>query len=1034
MKKVLLSILSLGFAFQAGAQTITTISPAKGAAGEELVIQGSSLPEAANTVVSFGSIVAPASAGSSSELKAQIPPGARFGLPSIANTASGYQAYGSQQFLPTFAGEAFDPAKLAAPKYFSDLTGLFDLEVADFDQDGKPDMISTHAATQVVRVYRNTSTSYTNPTFAVSNFTTSYMAADCKVGDVDGDGKPDLLLSGYSSNINSLYLLPNTSSAGNIQFGSAKQLNLTVPGAAKLMLHDLNGDGKPELIASNKGNGILSIFENNSSLGSISFQPTPLTIAVSGANHSYGLDMADLNQDGKVDICLSANQENKIYILENTSTGSSIEFANQQIITTDYGLIDLKLADLNGDGLPDLAVSNIAQSAVYLWPNASTGSTITFGTLVKAPTDMNPWGLDVADMNGDGKIELIVGHLQAQSVAVLENTGTANSLSFNKHSLALSTKTRNLRAVDITADGKADIVFAGTSSSQIGIIRNSHCITPSISPEGPLTLCQGTSKILTATLIPGASYAWYKDGIQLSETSRKLTVTAAGSYSVQTTSPEGCTFSSNTVTVEEAETAIGNITFDPIGAVCETDDFTLKIPGVDGASYTFSGPNGFSQSSETPSVTLQDAKAAMAGVYQVFIKTADCEFTVNSEEVVILPNPKPSVSSSSGTKFCNGSNVYLSTAEGYSTYRWYKNGTALSSAQSHQLLITEGGEYRVEVLNTKGCSRSSDVFSIKQVQPPVASFTTQTLVCLEKEITFTNTSSLEAGETPSFRWKFGDGQESTEANPSHTFTEAGIYSVSLEVGYQGLPCREVAVEEIEIIVPPTIRLEASAPAFCSGDSVFVKPDQQVSAALWDDGNTNIERWIKNGGTHTVTYNTASGCSVTSSIELTEHALPAISLTANKMLIAPGETVTLTASGAFSYTWEDAPTLSSLNGAEVTVMPARTTTYRLSGENEEGCVSQAEITIEVDESFQVETPKIFIPAREGNWEVKGSEYYPDVQLRILNQLGQVVFEEKGYNNSWNGTQGGQALPADVYYYFFLSAEGKILKSGSITLIR
>jgi gliding motility-associated-like protein len=80
-------------------------------------------------------------------------------------------------------------------------------------------------------------------------------------------------------------------------------------------------------------------------------------------------------------------------------------------------------------------------------------------------------------------------------------------------------------------------------------------------------------------------------------------------------------------------------------------------------------------------------------------------------------------------------------------------------------------------------------------------------------------------------------------------------------------------------------------------------------------------------------------------------------------------------------------------------------------------------------------KVYSPnsSFEPTWIIENTENYPDCTLSIFDGRGMRIFEQKGYNNEWNGTFNGKALPGGSYFFVFGSEETGVVK-GSVLLVR
>jgi hypothetical protein len=133
------------------------------------------------------------------------------------------------------------------------------------DGDGKPDLAVANASSNTVSVYRNTSTSgsiVASSFTTKTDFTTGINPRSVAIGDLDGNGKPDLAVANASSNTVSVFR--NTSTSGSIVAGSfaTKTDFATGNEPISVAIGDLDGDGKPDLAVANYGSTSVSVFRN----------------------------------------------------------------------------------------------------------------------------------------------------------------------------------------------------------------------------------------------------------------------------------------------------------------------------------------------------------------------------------------------------------------------------------------------------------------------------------------------------------------------------------------------------------------------------------------------------------------------------------------------------------------------------------------------------------------------------------------------------------------------------------------------------
>ncbi|WP_304502762.1 FG-GAP-like repeat-containing protein [Cesiribacter sp. SM1] len=1059
MKKLIFIALSLllpQLAVFAQRPTVTGISPVTATVNEAVIITGTNFPAATDLLVYFGAAKASVVEANSTMIKALVPAGATYEPITVTNLVSGLSAKSLSPFQLSFGGGTFDPALIAAETGFSagttDMGAMYELCTCDFNNDGKVDAITTNYSRTSISAFRNFSTLGTI-NFAKTDVIINASSRNVVCGDLDGDGRPDLVVSGAGNSVDRIYVLRNLSATGGaLTFSAPTVIPIGNSGAARLALHDLNTDGRPEIIMTNRSLNIVSIFKNASSPGYIQFDAQPQNISITGPPNTYGLSVQDLDGDGLPDLAVSPLQGSNVYLLRNTSSGNTISFNSDYSITTDPGLANITAADLNNDGKPDLAATLFYDKGVIIWLNNSSSGNLQFASeYIIITSGSAPWGITAGDINGDGKTDLLVDYVGNPddanfNVALINQTTSA--LQLQEHQVNTRQNGRYIKLADVNGDAKPDILYTGVAGNQqkgvagnqLEVMRNKHCVVPRLSHTGTVTLCSGQSMLLATTKALGVTYKWTRNGVALSTTEPFITVTDAGIYGVTITSTlDGCALTSETVQFISGTGGGGSsaVAIDPIPAVCVGGTVELKATAINGATYVWNGPNGFTATTTTPSYSLSNVQPAAAGSYSVVIRSGECQFTTTAQTLSVNQNPQPQITSSA-TAFCAGTTVSLQAPAGFTSYQWKLNGANYTGPGATTASITTGtaGNYSVVVSNATGCSGESGMLAIAQTQAPVAAFNAPATACLQQPVALQNTSTYAAGSTPTFLWTFGDGQTSTEANPSHTYTNTGTYTVNLTVKYGSQSCSSNTSKTISVVVSPVVQLvaEGGTTTFCPGDSVLLSLEGDVQNVLWSTGETTPAIYARDSGIVSAQVVTSAGCTLDKAITLTHLEQPQLTLSASSTSLAVGEIATLTIGGALQYEWEQADGLDDLYSSSVSVKPLKTTTYTVRGWGENGCAAQASVTIEVDNTLRINPPKIFVPQVDGTWTISNIESYPDLHLSLVNSLGRTILEAAPYNNSWDGSDSGRPLEAGVYYYIFKDASGKVLKTGSITLLR
>jgi len=175
------------------------------------------------------------------------------------------------------------------------------------------------------------------------------------IGDLNGDGKPDLAVANESGGSVSV-LLGN----GDGTFGAKSDYGAgSLP--SSVAIGDLNGDGKPDLAVANESDGTVSVLlgNGNGTFGAKSDYAT--------GRNPYSVAIGDLNGDGKPDLAVANFLPNTVSVLLGNGDGT---FGAKSGYGTGNGPFSVAIGDLNGDGKPDLAVANYISNTVSVLVNA----------------------------------------------------------------------------------------------------------------------------------------------------------------------------------------------------------------------------------------------------------------------------------------------------------------------------------------------------------------------------------------------------------------------------------------------------------------------------------------------------------------------------------------------------------------------------------------------------------------------------------------------------------------------------------------
>ena len=340
----------------------------------------------------------------------------------------------------------------------------------NFTGSGLPSIVQTSAVINGFRPYPGSLKTYlatavgafAAPAFSSDGNNPLFLAS----ADLNGDHLPDLVSASFEDDALAISF-NNAQSPGT--FNPA--VFLSSPGASQVAIGDMNGDGLPDLVSADFN---VSLF----------LQTSPGTFAAPIPLYSGGANwvaVGDLNGDGIADVALTDNVGVKV-LMHTGAAGTTTYAAPVAVFTQTLngpyaGANLIAIADLNGDGLNDLVISD---------PGPADGSAPTVSVLLQDPANHGQFlsavtypttvgslaqAIVVADVNGDGLPDIVIGGSGAVSV-LLQNPATAGTF-FAAASYPVQ-DANQVAIADVNGDGLVDIVIATgvTHPTVNGVITN----------------------------------------------------------------------------------------------------------------------------------------------------------------------------------------------------------------------------------------------------------------------------------------------------------------------------------------------------------------------------------------------------------------------------------------------------------------------------------------------------------------------------------------------------------------------------------
>jgi hypothetical protein len=484
---------------------------------------------------------------------------------------------------------------------------------SDVNLDGKPDLLITGnsgGGVKIAKLYINNGSNYDEvsgtPFTGVDNGSVAF-------SDVNGDGYPDVLISG-STNTSGI-LIAKLYTNNGINFTEVTGTPFPGMEDGDIAFSDVNGDDKPDVLLVGRNGFVPSDYAKLYTNSGTNFtEVTTPFIGVGSSSCVFG----DVNLDGKPDVLImgsdtdenspigAANNITKLY----TNSGTNFTEIATPFIASRFGTAAIQ--DMNADGKPDVIIVGEDQGSgvAKLYTNSGTN----FDEVGTAIAGRYYSSTAVGDLNGDGQPDVLVAGTDFGSGATTK-LYTNSGLNFME---VTSTPFVNLfnSAVafkDVNADGKLDVLLTGTNSSNpFSKLYISVSPTNIVSQPQSVTICEGTTHHFTVSATgDNLRYLWSNGA-----TTSGMNTSLAGSYMVTITGNGGVAESGaanlevSTITTSILSQPLANAT------VCSgvSQTFSVSAQGTGILTYTWSNGNTSANIAVTATGTYIVTVSGLCGV------------------------------------------------------------------------------------------------------------------------------------------------------------------------------------------------------------------------------------------------------------------------------------------------------------------------------------------------------------------------------------------------------------------------------------
>ena len=326
--------------------------------------------------------------------------------------------------------------------------------VADFNHDGFPDIAVAYLQDNAVRVLSGTGGGHFS---AAAEYPVGQQPYWVATADLNNDGYADLVTANTSVNSKpgTISVLMNNG-GGSGTFAAAQTYTVGwLP--YQVAIGDLNGDGIPDLAVTNYGDNTVSILYGQSG-GTFTGSQTLAT-----CTNPYGVAIGDTRHSGQNDVAVTCYHTGQLEVFLNNSMmpfqppPAQASFQSPEMYSTDSFPTSLVMGDFNRDGKLDIVTGNsIANNVSFFAGNGSGG----FGTGVTSDALNFPDSIAAGDFNGDGILDLATVAPNANQVAVL--LGKGDGTFGQRVVFAAGQQPWAVAVGDFNRDGTMDIATANT--------------------------------------------------------------------------------------------------------------------------------------------------------------------------------------------------------------------------------------------------------------------------------------------------------------------------------------------------------------------------------------------------------------------------------------------------------------------------------------------------------------------------------------------------------------------------------------------
>lgn len=451
------------------------------------------------------------------------------------------------------------------------------------------------------------------------------------------------------------------------------------------------------------------------------------------------------------------------------------------------------------------------------------------------------------------------------------------------------------------------VTVTGCSSSagSTSVVINSAPVAPAASSNSPV--CQGTPINLTAPVVAGATYSWTGPNSFSSAVQNPVIASAAlvnaGTYSLQIT-VGGCTSTVATTTNVVVNPTPAAATASSNSPVCQNAAINLTATAVPGATYSWTGPNGFTSTDQNP--IIPNAQPVNAGSYSVTTIASGCSSSANATSVVINPAPTIALGTVSNPTTCSstdGSIQVTGSATGNLSWTGTSSGSQMGVTLPATIPNLGSGAYSITLTLASGCVSNVLTQTLSGPAAPATPIVTPggpVTFCAGGSVTLTSSAAS------TYLWSTG------ETTQSITVSASGAYTVTVGNGSGCVAASTATTVTVNPAPGTPVIIPGGPTTFCTGGSV-VLTSSSPTGNTWSTTQTTQSITVSTSGTYTVSVSNGTCSSTSAGVTVTVTPLPATPTITpgGPTTFCSGGSVVLTSSAPTGNTWSTSETTQSI---------------------------------------------------------------------------------------------------------------------------